>query len=796
MRADRRPLRVLHVISGLGQGGAEAVLCRLVESTPGEVRHMVVSLTDEGVYGARLRKAGATVFTLGMPRGSFSLRAFQRLRGYIRGSRAQVVQTWMYHADLIGGLAARMSGVPAVAWGIRNSGEHLERSSGSARLVMRACARLSRRVPAAIVCCAEDARRRHVQAGYASEPMVVIPNGYDLERLRPDPAARQVVRAELGLQDDTPLIGCVARWNPSKDHATLLRALAVLRTAGSVAGLRCALVGQGMTPDNAELAALLDETGTREQVLLLGPREDVPAVMAALDLHVLASRAEGFPNVVAEAMACGTPCVVTDVGDAALIAGEFGWVAQPGDPRALAAGIAVAFTALADPDERARLSQGARERVQGEFGLAAMAQAYRELWTRLADRARQRAPAPASGAAPVAPPPGSGQRPPRLMFVVNNPDFFLSHRLPIALAAREAGYEVHVATMDGPGVRAIVAHGMVHHVVPMTRSGRNPWQELRTLNALWRLMASVRPDLVHLVTIKPVLYGGLAARLAGVPAMVAAISGLGYVFMRRPDGFDFLRTVVGWLYRTALGHRNSRVVFQNASDRDTLARIGAVRPEQPVMIRGSGVDLERYRATPEPERGVSVVMAARLLRDKGVYEFIDAARLLHERGVPVRLRLAGSPDPGNPASVDPQDLASWRNGGLVECLGERDDIPALYASANIVALPSYREGLPKSLVEAAACARAVVTTDVPGCRDAIEPDRSGLLVPVRDAAALADAIARLVADPGLRRRMGLAGRALAEREFDIAKVVAAHLQVYADLLGAAPVQRPASSRIQ
>lgn len=787
-------LRVLHVITGLGQGGAESVLCRLVESTPAEVRHTVISLTDEGVYADRLRRAGATVLALGMAPGRFSVRAFQRLRGYIRGSRPQVVQTWMYHADLLGGLAARMSGVPAVAWGIRNSGAHLARSSLSARLVMRVCAWLSRRVPAAIVCCAEDARRRHVQAGYAAAPMVVIPNGYDLARLRPDAQARIAVRRELGLDEDTPLIGCVARWDPLKDHANLVRALAVLREAGSVSGLRCVLVGRGMTPDNAELAALLAEHGVAGQVLLLGPREDVPAIMSALDLHVLPSRAEGFPNVVAEAMACGTPCVVTDAGDAAAIVGDHGWVVPIEDPRALAAAIALAFTTLADPDARAKLSQGARERVQHAFSLPAMAQAYHALWLRLAGQSSPKPQAAGSVAAalPPAVSPG-GQRTVRVMFVVNNPDFFVSHRLPLALAAREAGYEVHVATMDGPGVRTIVSHGLLHHVVPMTRSGKNPWQELRTVTALCRLMSSVRPDLVHLVTIKPVLYGGLAARLAGVPAMVAAIAGLGYVFTRQSRGVDPLRWAVAALYRLALKHRNARVVCQNGSDRDVLVEMGAVQPEQVVMIRGSGVDLDLFRPAPEPEGVVTAVMAARLLRDKGVYEFIEAARRLHERGVPVRLRLAGSPDPGNPASVDPDDLARWRHGGLVDILGERKDVAALYANANIVVLPSYREGLPKSLIEAAACGRPVVTTDVPGCRDAIEPG-TGLLVPPRDAVALADAIERLVNDRELRRRMGRAGRELAEREFDIRKVVDAHMRMYAQLLEA--IYWPASSRTQ
>ncbi|KDC80757.1 glycosyltransferase, group 1 family protein [Bordetella bronchiseptica MBORD635] len=368
--------------------------------------------------------------------------------------------------------------------------------------------------------------------------------------------------------------------------------------------------------------------------------------------------------------------------------------------------------------------------------------------------------------------------PRRLLFVVNNPAFFLSHRLPLAEAARADGYEVHVATMDGPSVPDIVARGFAHHAIPMTRSGKQPLQELRSVWALVRLFRRLRPGLVHLVTIKPVLYGGIAARLAGVPAMVAAISGLGFVFVAGGLKARLLRAAVGRLYRLALGHRNSRIVFQNTADRDVLARLGAVRAEQVVMIRGSGVDLGQYRVVPEPAAPVTALMAARLLRDKGVREFVEAARLLRERGLSVRMQLAGGVDPGNPASITPEQAAQWQDEGCVEVLGERKDIAALYGAAHMAVLPSYREGLPKSLLEAAACGRAVVTTDVPGCRDAIDPDVTGLLVPPRDAPALAEAIARLAEDASLRQRMGAAGRALAEREFGIEDVCRRHLAIY------------------
>jgi glycosyltransferase involved in cell wall biosynthesis len=366
-----------------------------------------------------------------------------------------------------------------------------------------------------------------------------------------------------------------------------------------------------------------------------------------------------------------------------------------------------------------------------------------------------------------------------LLFVVNNPAFFMSHRVPVALAAQRAGYDVHVATMDGPAVAEIQALGMTHHPIPMTRSGKHPLQELGTLLALIRLFRRLRPRVVHLVTIKPVLYGGIAARLTRVPGMVAAISGLGFVFLSNSLKMRLVRSVVARLYRVALGHPNSRVIFQNANDRDMLKSMGAVRNDQVVIIRGAGVDLNAYRASPEPASPpVVVTMVARLLRDKGVQEFVQAARLLRERGVPVTMQLVGGVDAGNPTSATQEDVDAWRREGCVEALGERSDVAALYAAAHIAVLPSYREGLPKSLIEAAACARAVVTTDVPGCRDAIEPDVTGLLVPVRDAQALADAIARLAGDAALRQAMGTAGRALAEREFNVERVARIHVELY------------------
>ena len=377
-----RPLRVLHIITGLGQGGAESVLFRLATYPGADVEHVIVSLTDEGIYGERLRAAGVAVHALGMKRGRVSLGGFMALRSLIAATRPDAVQTWMYHADLIGGLAARLAGVRAIAWGIRNSGEHLERSSRSARLVLRACAMLSGRIPKAIVCAAQKSAQRHADKGYDRERMVVIANGYDLSRYAPNDEARQRVRAQWGLPQDVPAIGCVARWDPLKDHANLLRAIAALVRDGRDAGLRCVLIGRGMDTANTELAALIDRLGLRDRLVLAGPSDDVPAAMNGLDLHVLSSCAEGFPNVVAEAMACGVYCVVTDVGDAAFIVGDAGVVVPPEQSEALARGIETALCEVASRG-RTRAGEAGRARVLENFDLARMVQSYIAVWRRI-----------------------------------------------------------------------------------------------------------------------------------------------------------------------------------------------------------------------------------------------------------------------------------------------------------------------------------------------------------------------------------------------------------------------------
>lgn len=368
-----------------------------------------------------------------------------------------------------------------------------------------------------------------------------------------------------------------------------------------------------------------------------------------------------------------------------------------------------------------------------------------------------------------------------ILFIVNDPGFFISHRLAVAKGAQADGYVVHIACMPGPAVERFRMESFAFHSLPLSRSGRNPFSELGLMYAIWKLLWRVRPDVLHLVTIKPVLYGGIASRLAPVKGVVSAISGLGFVFLSKGIKASLTRRVVSGFYRVALGKKNLRTIFQNPDDRDLLLAMGGLSKSKVTMIRGSGVDLSQYAALPEPEGEVVVCMAARLLKDKGVLEFVEAVEILIERGVKARYQLIGDIDPGNPATVSSEQLDEWRKKGCIELLGYRTDIATLFAASHIVTLPSYREGLPKVLVEAAACGRAVVTTDVPGCRDAIDENITGLLVPVRNAEALADQLQVLIENPALRQKMGIAGRELATKAFAIEKIVEQHMDVYRQL---------------
>jgi glycosyltransferase involved in cell wall biosynthesis len=366
----------------------------------------------------------------------------------------------------------------------------------------------------------------------------------------------------------------------------------------------------------------------------------------------------------------------------------------------------------------------------------------------------------------------------RLLMLVTEDWYFWSHRLDLARAARDAGMEVLIATRVQEHGKRIENEGFRLLPIRLLRRSRRPLRELLAIFELVRLYRTYRPAIVHHVAIKPILYGSVAARLAGIPCVVNAFGGLGYVFISDDLLARVIRVFIKWGLRAALAQATSVAVFQNAEDRDRFVREGLVAAARASVVRGSGVDTEAFRPQESAEHVPIVLMASRMLWDKGVGEFVEAARRLIQEGHTARFVLVGRSDEHNPAAIPKRQLHRWQEEGIVEWWGHRDDMPQVLASATIVVLPSYREGLPKILLEAAAAGKAIVATEVPGCREIVRNGVNGCLVPAKDSVALTRAIARLLGDPGLRADMGARGREIAVKEFSVGTVVGEMLSLY------------------
>ena len=376
-------LKIAHIITGLNTGGAETMLYKLLSGMDREAfEPLVVSLTDIGPVGEKIRVLEVPVRALGMRRGVPDPRGVWRLAQQLKAERPHLVQTWMYHADLLGVFAARLGGGIPVVWGIHHSNLDPEINKRTTIWTAKVCARLSHRLPVRIVCCSEASRRVHTALGYAGDKMVVIPNGFDLSAFKPDLRAKVGVREELGITQEALLIGLVGRFDPQKDHRNFVAAAARLRS--DYPQVHFLLCGDGVNWNNGELAGWIEEAGLRQQFHLLGRREDMPRLTAALDIASSSSCGEGFSNVIGEAMACGVPCAVTDVGDSAFIVGETGLVVPPRNPEALAQ----AWKKLIQmgPEGRQKLGEAARKRILENFNLPDIVASYEALYKEVVRR--------------------------------------------------------------------------------------------------------------------------------------------------------------------------------------------------------------------------------------------------------------------------------------------------------------------------------------------------------------------------------------------------------------------------
>jgi glycosyltransferase involved in cell wall biosynthesis len=367
---------------------------------------------------------------------------------------------------------------------------------------------------------------------------------------------------------------------------------------------------------------------------------------------------------------------------------------------------------------------------------------------------------------------------PKILISANTDWFLYNYRRALAKFLDEAGYEVVLVSPPGSYVSQLEAKGFRWIKWTVSRQGMVPWENLDSILGLVRIYRQESPDIVHHHTIKPVLYGSLAARLAGVPRVVNSITGRGYVFISQDMSARVLKWIISPLFKFALQYPNSLVIFENNADCQFFIEQGFTSQERSVVIEGVGVDPEEFCPTPEEPGVPLVVMSGRMLWDKGVGVLVEAARMVKDK-LDVRVVLVGMPDPGNPGSIDENVLQNWHQEGVIEWWGWQVDMPSVYQKCHIVVLPTqYGEGVPTSLVEGAACGRPLVASDIPGCLPIVKPDINGLLVPADDPVALAQALERLISDPQLRQKMGQAGRELFLREFTHAQVNQTTLEVY------------------
>ncbi len=367
----------------------------------------------------------------------------------------------------------------------------------------------------------------------------------------------------------------------------------------------------------------------------------------------------------------------------------------------------------------------------------------------------------------------------KLLFFVTEDWYFCSHRMALAVAAKQSGdYDVTVVTRVNQHADKILEQGFKLIPLDIDRGGVNPFQEFKTLVSLWRIYRQVQPDIVHHIALKPVLYGGLITLFNRKIKVVNLVAGLGAIFSSQKTKARLLRPWVKQLLRVLFNRPHTKVIVQNSDDRQLLINQLKLAADKVALIQGSGVDVKQFCVKPEPCGIVSVALVSRLLWDKGIAEFVDAVKILKQKGLEFNALLVGSPDNENMASVSQSQLDDWQAEGVIQCLGYVSDIAKFWQENHLAVLPSYREGLPRSLLEAAASGRAIITTDTAGCNAVVEDGVNGILVPVKDTQALADAIETLIVSPELRTKMGLEGRKRVEEYFSDEIVITQTLDVY------------------
>ena len=373
----------------------------------------------------------------------------------------------------------------------------------------------------------------------------------------------------------------------------------------------------------------------------------------------------------------------------------------------------------------------------------------------------------------------------KIFFLVNTLSFFISHRLELAIAAKNNDFIVQIGygEIGNTKLSILEKEGIELYKLPLERKSFNPFTEIKTLLSIIKIFKKIKPDIVHLITLKVYLYGGIAARLLKVPCVVSAIAGFGVLSNNEQIKNIILKKFLFIFFLISFNHPNQVLVVQNSHDKRVVIKSYGIEPKKIILLRGSGIQLSNFINLEESKNIVTICLASRLLIEKGIFDFVSAAKILTKRGYKAKFILAGNVDFGNPSSLSKEDLCKIANENIIDVMGFQKDIPKLFSKSHIICLPSYYgEGLPKVLLEAAAAGRAIITTNVPGCRDAIIPNKTGLLVPPKKPDKLADAFQYLIENPKVRIAMGNAARKLAKKEFTIEKIADKHIKIYQDLI--------------
>ena len=365
-----------------------------------------------------------------------------------------------------------------------------------------------------------------------------------------------------------------------------------------------------------------------------------------------------------------------------------------------------------------------------------------------------------------------------LLMVVNDPGFFISHRLSLANAAREEGFKVEIATARTDKFESLESAGYTVHEIPFGRKDTNPIKELKTILLLYQLYKKLQPDIVHHITVKPIIYGSFIARLLNLPMVVNAVTGLGYIFSKKTFSTVLFRRMIKYAYLQAIHYKYSHTIFQNPDDSDEL--IGPHSNERTYLIRGAGVDPDYFTAVKEPDfEPIVIALASRLLWSKGIDDFVKVSKALKEKGVDYRFVLIGAVDPGNPESVPEETLKEWDSENIIEWWGYQSDMRDVFSKVNIITLPTrYREGVPKVLIEAASAKKPIIATDMPGCREIVIHNKNGLLFPMGDVEAFSLAIMKLGNDKSMREEMGAYGRKMVIESFSLHHVIEETFKIY------------------